>query len=130
MNWKRRIHYNLWFLNKGWRIHLLSLSLYEEQTLSLSLSLSLSLLDYYKILYEILRYLKWNDQVGFYRNFDLHQLASQVTSFALASWGFFTSGFVPRHLWGVLAALTRLASKFNRLPFAIASWGRVKTGAL
>jgi len=38
MNWKRRIHYNLWFLNKGWRIHLLSLLLYEEQALFLSLS--------------------------------------------------------------------------------------------
>lgn len=32
-----RFIYNLWFLNKEWRIHFLSLSLYEEQALSLSL---------------------------------------------------------------------------------------------
>ena len=118
MNWKRRIHYNLWFLSKGWRIHLLSLSLSEEQALSLSLSLSLplslSLSDYYKILYMILRYFQWMEQVRFYRLSDLHQLASRVASFAMASWGYFTSGFVTRHLLGDLAALTRLASNIVR----------------
>ena len=57
---------------------------------------------------------QWNDKVGFYRLSVLHQLASRVTSFAMASWGFFTSGFVTRHLWGVLAALTHLASKCTR----------------
>ena len=94
--------------------------------------------DYYRILWYEISCLKWMDQVGFYRFSDLHQLASRVTSFAMASWGFFTSGSLPRQLWGGLAALTRLASDIVRhgelfdlltcLPLAIASWEWVKSG--
>jgi len=55
----------LWFLNKWERIHLLSLSLYEEQALSLSLKLLPNILWDFKIFKRI-------DQVGFYRKSDLH----------------------------------------------------------
>jgi len=43
----------------------------------------------------------------------MSELASQVEMLAMASSGFFTSGFVPRQLWG-LDRLTRLASKLTR----------------
>ena len=98
----------LWFLNKWGRIHLLSFSLHEEQALSLSLKLLQNIIWDYKMIP------KWNGQVGFYRFSNLHQLASRVPSFAMASLGFFTIGFVTRHLWGVLAALTHLASNIVR----------------
>jgi len=59
----------------------------------------------------------WSPQMkwpGFYRIFVLTQLASRLNSFAMASWGFFTSGFMPHQLWGVLAAIARLTSRFVR----------------
>ena len=42
----------------------------------------------------------------------LSQLASRVETLAMASSGSFTSGFLPRKLWGDLAALARLTSRF------------------
>ena len=48
--------------------------------------------------------------MGFYIIPVLTELASRVDAFAMVSWGSFTSGFLPRQLWGVLAILARLKS--------------------
>jgi len=48
--------------------------------------------------------------MGFYTISDLTELASRVNAFATASWCFFTSGFLPPQLWGVLAVFACLAS--------------------
>jgi len=52
-----------------------------------------------------------------YRLSHLHQLASRVPLLAMASWCFFPSGLVPRHLWGVYPPW--FTSQVNVLAMAI-----------
>jgi len=124
------IHYNLWFLNKGWRIHLLSLLLYEEKALFLSLKLL------QKIKYEKLRWSKWMDQVDLYRIF-------LSTSTRIASTFIGHGELRLLHQWVCDTSPLRSLSRPNspreqihsplwvaHLSFAIASWVRVKTSAL
>ena len=133
-----------WFLKESWWIHTQSLLLYKNSNISpYSLSKSMIISN-------------WNEQMGFYTILVLTELASRVIAFAIVSWCFFTSGFLLRQLWGVLATLAHLTNllfamanselcsldllaihsrftrhcELSRLPLVVASWGRVISGAL
>lgn len=79
----------------------------EESTLYHSHSMKnkpyLSLKEYYKWkVWKTQRKTKYlNEMVewAIYRILILHLLASRAPSFAMASWGSFAIGFVPRQLW-------------------------------